>query len=153
MQQRLGNKVLRQRLRGPALAAYYPRRSASVEDVLNEFKRFDLEGFNEAEDDRLENVQFAKLRGKGAPKKKRTAAGMVPDTCSINTRPGADLALRESGQQEEKVNAAGEAFEALYNTVEIPSIQTDVRNPRRDRIQTHRDSHHYCFFPGNFRVL
>lgn len=56
------------------MAAYYPRRSATVEDVLREFKRFDLEGFNEDEDDRLENVQFAKLRGKGAPKKKRTAA-------------------------------------------------------------------------------
>jgi small subunit ribosomal protein S33 len=77
MQQRLGNKVLRQRLRGPALAAYYPRRSATVEDVLKEFKRFDLEGFNEEEDDRLENVAFAKLRGKGAPKKKRTAAGTI----------------------------------------------------------------------------
>ncbi|KIW93742.1 uncharacterized protein Z519_05057 [Cladophialophora bantiana CBS 173.52] len=74
MQQRLGNKVLRQRLRGPALASYYPRRSATVEDVLNEFKKFDLEGFNEDEDDRLENVAFAKLRGKGAPKKKKTAA-------------------------------------------------------------------------------
>jgi len=74
MQQRLGNKILRQRLKGPALAAYYPRRSATIEDVLSQFKRFDLEGFNEDEDDRLENVSFAKLRGKGAPKKKRTAA-------------------------------------------------------------------------------
>ncbi|KIW23986.1 uncharacterized protein PV07_09726 [Cladophialophora immunda] len=74
MQQRLGNKVLRQRLRGPALASYYPRRSATVEDVLDEFKKFDLEGFNEEEDDRLENVAFAKLRGKGAPKKKKSAA-------------------------------------------------------------------------------
>lgn len=41
--------------------------------MLNEFKRFDLEGSNEDEDSRLENIQLAKLRGKGAPKKKRTA--------------------------------------------------------------------------------
>ena len=78
-QQRLGNKILRQRLRGPTLAAYYPRRSTTVEDILNEFKKFDLEGYNEEEEDRLEAIQIAKLRGKGAPKKKRTAAGMIPD--------------------------------------------------------------------------
>ncbi|KIX03513.1 uncharacterized protein Z518_07066 [Rhinocladiella mackenziei CBS 650.93] len=72
--QRLGNKILRQRLKGPTLAAYYPRRSATVEDVINEFKKFDLTGFNEEEEQRLERVQLAKLRGKGPPKKKRTAA-------------------------------------------------------------------------------
>ena len=55
------------------MASYYPRRSTTVEDMLNEFKRFDLEGSNEDEDSRLENIQLAKLRGKGAPKKKRTA--------------------------------------------------------------------------------
>ena len=45
--------------------------------MLNEFKRFDLEGSNEDEDDRFETIQIAKLRGKGAPKKKRTAAGRI----------------------------------------------------------------------------
>ncbi|EXJ88089.1 hypothetical protein A1O1_05017 [Capronia coronata CBS 617.96] len=70
--QRLGNKILRQRLRGPTLAAYYPRRSTTVEDVIQEFKKFDLAGFNEDEETRLESIQIAKLRGKGAPKKKRT---------------------------------------------------------------------------------
>ncbi|KIW53633.1 hypothetical protein PV05_09185 [Exophiala xenobiotica] len=73
-QQRLGNKILRARLRGPALAAYYPRRSTTVEDMLNRFKKFGLEGYNEDEEHRFENIQVAKLRGKGAPKKKRTAA-------------------------------------------------------------------------------
>jgi hypothetical protein len=34
-------------------------------------KRFDLVGENEEEEDRLEDVAIAKLRGKGAPKKKR----------------------------------------------------------------------------------
>ncbi|KIV95214.1 hypothetical protein PV10_02893 [Exophiala mesophila] len=71
--ERLGNKILRQRLKGPKLAAYYPRRSATVEDVMNEFKKFDLVGENEDEAERLEDVARAKLRGKGAPKKKKTA--------------------------------------------------------------------------------
>ncbi|KAI5919003.1 mitochondrial ribosomal subunit S27-domain-containing protein [Camillea tinctor] len=47
---RMGNKVLRQRLRGPTLAKYYPPRGPSVNDL-----------------------QRVRSRGKGAPKKKRTA--------------------------------------------------------------------------------
>lgn len=72
-QQRLGNKVLRQRLKGPQLAAYYPRKSLTIEDINKEFAKFDLETWNEYEEDRLEGLQIAKLRGKGAPKKKRVA--------------------------------------------------------------------------------
>lgn len=30
---RTGNKILRERLRGPAMAAYYPRRMATIKDV------------------------------------------------------------------------------------------------------------------------
>lgn len=70
-QQRLGNNVLRQRLKGPQLAAYYPRKSATIEDVMKEFKKHDLETWNEEEEDRLELLAITKLRGKGAPKKKR----------------------------------------------------------------------------------
>jgi len=55
------------------MAAYYPRKSATIEDIMKEFKKFDLETWNEKEEDRLEGLQIAKLRGKGAPKKKRTA--------------------------------------------------------------------------------
>ena len=72
---RLGNKILRQRLRGPSLAAYYPRKTATIEDIQQEFKKLDLVTWNEKEEDRLEGLQIAKLRGKGAPKKKRTAEG------------------------------------------------------------------------------
>jgi small subunit ribosomal protein S33 len=69
---RLGNSVLRKRLIGPIVQQYYPRQSASLQDMLKFFeKRFDLVGENEEEEDRLENVAIAKLRGKGAPKKKR----------------------------------------------------------------------------------
>ncbi|OKL57167.1 hypothetical protein UA08_07707 [Talaromyces atroroseus] len=71
---RLGNKVLRQRLRGPALAAWYPRKTVSFRDLQDTYKPLDLETFDEAQDDREEAIQIAKLRGKGRPKKKRTAA-------------------------------------------------------------------------------
>jgi small subunit ribosomal protein S33 len=112
-QQRLGNKILRQRLRGPALAAYYPRRSATVEDMLEEFKRFDLEGFNEAEEDRLENIQIAKLRGKGAPKKKRTAAGRIIRARAHLPGRKANNSSRQSAEerQEEVTNWFGDDFE------------------------------------------
>jgi small subunit ribosomal protein S33 len=73
--ERLGNKILRQRLRGPALAAYYPRRVATFKDLQKLYPGF--ETYNEFEEDRLEHLQIAKSRGKGAPKKKRTAAGKI----------------------------------------------------------------------------
>ncbi|GAB7362180.1 hypothetical protein MBLNU230_g2206t1 [Neophaeotheca triangularis] len=70
--QRLGNKILRQRLRGPALAAYYPRRVAEYKDLKRLYPGY--ETYDDDEEDRLEGIQIAKSRGKGAPKKKRTAA-------------------------------------------------------------------------------
>lgn len=70
---RLGNSVLRQRLRGPSLAAYYPRRVATFKDLRKLYPEFEL--YDNFEEDRLEHIQIAKSRGKGAPKKKRTAAG------------------------------------------------------------------------------
>lgn len=92
---RLGNKVLRQRLRGPALAAWYPRKTVSFRDLQDAYRPLGLTVFDEYEDDREEAIQMyviihtkdktliadyasAKLRGKGRPKKKRTAAGMIP---------------------------------------------------------------------------
>jgi small subunit ribosomal protein S33 len=71
--ERLGNKILRQRLKGPSLAAYYPRRVATFRDFKNLYPGH--ETYDEFEEDRLEHLQIAKSRGKGAPKKKRTAAG------------------------------------------------------------------------------
>jgi len=66
---RLGNKILRQRLKGPALAAYYPRRLATIQTLERAYPGYEFA--NEEEDDRLENVQVAKSRGKGAPKKRK----------------------------------------------------------------------------------
>ncbi|PNS15513.1 Mitochondrial 37S ribosomal protein S27 [Sphaceloma murrayae] len=67
---RRGNKILRQRLKGPSLAAYYPRRIATIKDLAKAYP--DYEVIDEDEDDRLENVQITKSRGKGPPKKKRS---------------------------------------------------------------------------------
>ncbi|KAI1002082.1 hypothetical protein K3495_g6124 [Podosphaera aphanis] len=67
---RLGNKVLRQRLRGPAVLAYYPRKVATLQDMNKCFPH--LETPNEEEEERLERLVIAKARGKAAPKKKRT---------------------------------------------------------------------------------
>ncbi|KFY79061.1 hypothetical protein V499_01901 [Pseudogymnoascus sp. VKM F-103] len=69
---RTGNKILRQRLKGPALAAYYPRRVVTLNDLQKAYP--ELKTWNEKEEERLESVAITKARGKGAPKKKRTAA-------------------------------------------------------------------------------
>jgi len=34
---RMGNKILRQRLRGPAMAAYYPPKGPTIQDLRKEF--------------------------------------------------------------------------------------------------------------------
>ncbi|KAL2110289.1 hypothetical protein VUR80DRAFT_1399 [Thermomyces stellatus] len=70
---RLGNKVLRQRLRGPALASYYPRRRVTVKE-LNKVFGPDIETWDDDEQDRLEHLEEVHARGKGAPKKKREAS-------------------------------------------------------------------------------
>ncbi|KAK3076757.1 hypothetical protein LTS18_012145 [Coniosporium uncinatum] len=75
---RLGNKILRQRLRGPAVAAYYPPRIGTTKDLRQAYQGKGVFGGwevrDEDEDYRLEKIRVAKMRGKGAPKKKRSAA-------------------------------------------------------------------------------
>ncbi|KAL8807014.1 MAG: hypothetical protein Q9182_000995 [Xanthomendoza sp. 2 TL-2023] len=63
-----GNKILRQRLKGPSIAAYYPRRVVTFRDLQNLYP--DLETWDEDEEDRLEHISILKSRGKGAPKKR-----------------------------------------------------------------------------------
>ncbi|CAK7197716.1 hypothetical protein SEUCBS139899_000364 [Sporothrix eucalyptigena] len=65
---RLGNKVLRQRLRGPALASYYPRKVVTIRDLQREFGP-DLIAFDEEDEDRLESLAGLRARGKGNAKK------------------------------------------------------------------------------------
>ncbi|TFB05457.1 Mitochondrial 37S ribosomal protein S27 [Trichoderma ghanense] len=74
---RMGNKVLRQRLKGPALAAYYPRKLASIKDVKREFGPV-LATWDDAEEDRFEYIEELKQRGKSAPKKKKGPPAPTP---------------------------------------------------------------------------
>ncbi|KAH6695831.1 mitochondrial ribosomal subunit S27-domain-containing protein [Plectosphaerella plurivora] len=67
---RTGNKVLRQRLRGPSLASYYPERTVTVRDVMKSFGPH-LTTFDMEEDDRREHITELKSRGKSAPAKKK----------------------------------------------------------------------------------
>ncbi|CCF37954.1 hypothetical protein CH063_01802 [Colletotrichum higginsianum] len=68
---RTGNKILRQRLKGPSLASYYPRKVLTVQDVQREFGP-ELTTIDLEELDRTEHIAGLKARGKGAPKKKKT---------------------------------------------------------------------------------
>ncbi|KAK1761163.1 mitochondrial ribosomal subunit S27-domain-containing protein [Echria macrotheca] len=68
---RTGNKVLRQRLRGPALVQYYPGRLPGIKELRQAFASQGLDCIDEAEEDRLEHIEGLKARGKGAPKKKK----------------------------------------------------------------------------------
>ncbi|RKK94941.1 hypothetical protein BFJ68_g15029 [Fusarium oxysporum] len=77
---RMGNKVLRQRLRGPAMAAYYPRKTATIKDLKREFGPT-LATWDEGEEDRFEYIEELKLRGKSAPKKKKGPPGMSIVPC------------------------------------------------------------------------
>ncbi|KAI4203871.1 MAG: hypothetical protein LQ350_001493 [Teloschistes chrysophthalmus] len=70
---RTGNKILRQRLKGPSVASYYPRRAATIKDLTNLYP--DLQTWDEDEEERLEFLAYKKARGKGAPKKKKSAGG------------------------------------------------------------------------------
>ena len=70
---RTGNKILRQRLKGHVLAEYYPRKLVTIADVAKAYKKHGMETYDEDELERLEDLERRKARGKGAPKKKRTA--------------------------------------------------------------------------------
>lgn len=54
---RLGNKILRQRLKGPSIAAYYPPRPVPFGKFRRAYKQMGNTVENEDEDDRLEKVE------------------------------------------------------------------------------------------------
>ncbi|KAI5787182.1 mitochondrial ribosomal subunit S27-domain-containing protein [Geopyxis carbonaria] len=66
---RTGNKILRQRLKGPAIVDYYPKRVATIKDMRKMWPKMDFP--DEDEDQRVISIEKAKIRGKGAPKKIR----------------------------------------------------------------------------------
>ena len=63
---RTGAKYLRARLRGPSMVKYYPP-EANIAKVIRQWP--ELEMRNYAEEERLQDVEDRKKRGKGAPKK------------------------------------------------------------------------------------
>ena len=102
------------------MAAYYPRRAVTTEDLLDGFKRFDLEGFNEKEEDRLEAIQLAKLRGKGAPKKKRSAAG--EHSPKVHDEGTTDQCYRKPEEQRQEISASIGEVGLLY--IKIPKKES-----------------------------
>jgi small subunit ribosomal protein S33 len=53
----MGNKILRAKLKGPGLAAYYPRRTVTMRDFQKELEKINLTFDNEEEEDRLDKIQ------------------------------------------------------------------------------------------------
>jgi len=51
---RTGNKILRQRLKGPSVVSYYPRRVATYKDLVAAYPG--LETWDDDEEDRLEHL-------------------------------------------------------------------------------------------------
>ena len=68
--QRTGAKYLKRRLRGPSMIDYYPHQ-LSISAINKEFQGLDL--IDEDEEQRLQDVADKKKRGKGAPKKAKSA--------------------------------------------------------------------------------
>ena len=73
--QRTGAKYLKRRLRGPSMVDYYPHQ-LSISAINKEFQGLDL--IDEDEEQRLQDVVDKKKRGKGAPKKAKSAGNSHP---------------------------------------------------------------------------
>lgn len=52
----MGNKILRQRLRGPSLVKYYPPKQPGLNQLLKDFKHLELEGVDEEFEDWQEHI-------------------------------------------------------------------------------------------------
>ncbi|KAF4578341.1 hypothetical protein EYR36_000148 [Pleurotus pulmonarius] len=68
---RTGVKYLRARLRGPSMAQYYPV-ALNLSQLAREFP--ELEIVDPDEEQRIQDVEDKKKRGKGAPKKAKSKA-------------------------------------------------------------------------------
>ena len=53
---RTGNKILRQRLKGPSVVEYYPRRVVTFKDLKKAYPEY--ETWDEDEEDRLEGLEL-----------------------------------------------------------------------------------------------
>lgn len=78
--QRTGAKYLKRRLRGPSMIEYYPNQ-LSFSALNKDFPGLDL--VDEYEEQRLQDVADKKKRGKGAPKKAKSAGACIIYTVSL----------------------------------------------------------------------
>jgi small subunit ribosomal protein S33 len=78
--QRTGAKYLKRRLRGPSMIEYYPN-ELSISAINKNFRGLDL--VDEYEETRLQDVADKKKRGKGAPKKAKSAGSYIVHTVSL----------------------------------------------------------------------
>lgn len=72
---RLGSRILHQRLKGPSVVSYYPPRIGTIRHLRSLYPEHDI--IDDDEEDWVEHLNVATSRGKGTPKKKRTAAGKL----------------------------------------------------------------------------
>lgn len=68
---------MRQRLKGAAVASYYPPRIGTIAQLRSLYPQHEI--LDEDEEDWIEHLNVARSRGKAVPKKKRTAAGTLAD--------------------------------------------------------------------------
>jgi small subunit ribosomal protein S33 len=95
---RLGSRILHQRLKGAAVASYYPPRIGTIPQLRSLYPEHEI--LDDKEEDWLEHLGVAKSRGKSPPKKKRTAEGGLIAHWVIGDA-DTDTGRIQEGQEEE----------------------------------------------------
>jgi len=116
---RTGNKILRQRLKGPSLAAYYPKKMLKFRDFQEEFGQLELLIEDDAEIARLEHV---------------AAYVFMFSTPPSMSQPSDDLQSQSSWERstQEEVGSTGYVSNPLGRSTE-PSSDTVSQIRRRAR--------------------
>ena len=122
---RTGAKYLRARLRGPSMLNYYPP-TLSLASIIREFPELEL--VDAAEQQRLQDVEDRKKRGKGAPKKAKSKGLSFRSLFSsilllnfsvalFSLQPTVD-ALRGNGREGDEIFFRGTLLEVLLSNLE-----------------------------------
>ncbi|GKZ84959.1 hypothetical protein AnigIFM56816_010519 [Aspergillus niger] len=117
---RLGNKILRQRLRGPALAAWYPRKTVSFRDLQDTYSRSGLTMFDEAEDDREEAIQIGRIHSTKRP------AHPSPAHCKQTRYQGETFESKMGKNQLRRARKKALKLQATETSSNTPRAQTQV---------------------------
>lgn len=121
---RTGAKYLRARLRGPSMMNYYPP-TLSLSSIIRQFPEMEL--VDAAEQQRLQDVEDRKKRGKGTPKKAKSKGlslrsvftDLLPDlSCALFVcQPTADV-HRGNGRHNVRVIFTGRLLEDPISNLE-----------------------------------